>query len=108
MIKETEIPVGRGKVIIHSSFRNIAGRGKYIILRLRNRPGSCNDADCQPIRYASIDLTEIPDSTLKIFVGEGYFLAVDQEIFSVIDRDRQTVILKKGFFGKYIIRGLAF
>ena len=108
MARGTEIPVGRGRVIIDPAFRNIAGRGKYIILRLKTRQGPCNDAGCQPIMYASLEIAEIPDNNLRIFAGEGYFLALDQEIFSAIDRNRQTAFLKKVFPGRYSVRGIYF
>lgn len=108
MEKNPVIPVGRGKVILDSSLEEYAGKGYYIVIRLESKQGPCNDVDCQRIMYAVAEVTQLPDESYRIFAGSGYFLAIDQPIFTYIDKDRQEVQVKKSRLGKMVVKGLTF
>lgn len=105
---EVSIPVGKGKVIIHSSLQGIASSGNYIIIEARSQPGPCNDMDCQPIFYPAVRFSQVPDDSHRLFVGEGYMLALDQAVFNAIDKNRETVTVKRGITGKTSVQGLYF
>ncbi len=106
MADDVTIPVGKGRIIISNSLKPAAIAGNYIILEAKSRPGPCNDKDCQPIYYPEIRISQLPEDSHRLFAGEGYMLAMDAAVFNAIDRDRQTVTLKRSLTGKISVRGL--
>ncbi len=108
MATEVVIPVGKGRIIIHPSLRDVAASGNYIIIEARAERGPCNDADCQPIYRAEARIGQVPDDTHRIFLGEGYMIAMDQAVYNAIDRNRDQVTIKRGLKGRISIHGLAF
>lgn len=108
MERNAEIPVGRGRVVIENSLQEYAGKGYYIVLRIESRQGPCNDVDCQRILDSVVEVAQVPDPSYRIFAGEGYFLAVDPVAYTYIDRDRQSVTIRKSVLGKLSAKGLSF
>lgn len=106
MAQEITIPVGKGKVVIHPNMRDVASSGNYIIIEAKTKQGPCEDADCQPIYYSEVRMGQIPDDTHRIFLGEGYMVAMDQAVFNAIDKNREVVLIKRNVTGKISIRGL--
>ena len=102
------IPVGKGKVILDKSMREYAGKGYYVVIRIESSQGPCNDVDCQRIMNPVAEVTQVPDSSHKIFAGEGFFLALEPPVFTQIDKDRQEVTVKKSRLGKIVVKGLLF
>lgn len=102
------IPVGKGQVIIDRSMNEYAGKGYYVVIRIESSQGPCNDVDCQKIMTPVAEVTQLPDSSFKIFAGEGIFLALEPPVFTQIDRDRQKVTVKKSMLGKITVKGLTF
>ncbi len=102
------IPVGKGKVILDRSMKDYAGKGYYVVIRLESSQGPCNDVDCQRILTPVVELTQLPDSSHKIFAGDGFFLALEPPVFTQIDKERQEVTVKKSRLGKIVAKGLTF
>ena len=107
MVDDVTIPVGKGRIIISRSLMSVATAGNYIILEAKSRPGPCNDKDCQPIFYPEVRISQVPDDSHRLFAGEGYMLALDGAVFNAIDRDRQTVTVKRSMTGKLSVHGLS-
>ena len=108
MSELVSIPVGRGKVVLHRSLQSVASAGSYIVIDSASKPGPCNDDICQPIRYADIHASQTTKDFHRLFIGEGYMLAIDPVVFEAIDRNRETVTLKKSATGRISAKGLAF
>ena len=106
MAQEVVIPVGKGRIIIHPSLRDVAASGNYIIIEAKTEKGPCNDVDCQPIYRSEARIGQVPDDSHRIFLGEGYMIAIDQAVYNAIDRNRDEVTIKKSLKGKISIHGL--
>lgn len=108
MEKSTTIPVGRGKVTLDHSLREIAEKGYYIVMRMETVAGPCNDVDCERIPVGIVEAVQVPDQSYKVYAGDGYFLAIEPPVQFYIDRDRLSVTLRKSTLGKLVAKGLIF
>lgn len=108
MEKSTEIPVGKGKILIDRSLKEYAEKGFYLVLKMETVAGPCNDVDCERIPVGILETAQVPDPSYKVYAGEGYFLAIDPPVRLYIDRDRLSVTLKKSPLGKLVAKGLVF
>ncbi|WP_393970948.1 hypothetical protein OXIME_001193 [Oxyplasma meridianum] len=106
---DISIPVGKGKITVTRSVVKLLVTGKYLTIRTVVSQSPCTDGMCQRIIETEIGIEspgDYPD--MRIFAGDGIFMAIDQNVFSSVDKGREEVVIRRSISGKLIAQGLEF
>ena len=100
-----ELKAGLGKIIIDEEVLKMA-KNKFLILSLSRMKGPCKD---EMRMDHVIAVAKISDSnrflTSAIFQANDSTVAVEERMARIIDKERETIEIRRGIRGNLVIRG---